>query len=160
MSIQSQNIQSQNIQNELLPMIDHLSDIITPHQFELLRSHPAEFFALLEFNMYVYILKPETKEWIQYRMYSCKPPYAKLRNEIHSYHKNLKLSTICLSSLVANYPPQRSIVLFDSMARVNGMVTHPIFQQIAGGCLIIPLQLTNWPEWDIQFFPWLFPPPK
>ena len=150
-----------NIQHALLPIVDRLSDTITVAEMELLESHSDVFLKLLKYNMYLPVLNPETKEWFKYRLHKCRPPYTDLIPDIiENGLKNEKLSTICLSSLISNYPPQRAIVLFDSMARVKGLKSHPIFISIAGKCLIVPVQIENWSMWDHENFSWLFPPPS
>jgi len=150
-----------DIQHALLPLVDRLSNNITITEMELLESYSDIFLKLLKYNMYLPILQPETKEWIQYRLHKCRPPYTDLIPDIIANSaKTDKLSAICLSSLVSNYPPQRAAVVFDPMARIKGNNRpHSIFQTIAGICLIVPTQTEKWPLWDHQYFPWLFPPP-
>jgi hypothetical protein len=149
-----------DIQYALLPIVDRLSNTITVAEMELVDTYSDIFLKLLKYNMYLPILNPETKEWLQYRLHKCRPPYTDLIPDIiDNGSKNEKLSTICLSSLVSNYPPQRAIVLFDSMARLKGEKPHPIFLTIAGKCLILPVQIEKWPTWDHEYFSWLFPPP-
>ena len=153
----------QNVQNVLSPIVENISETLTLQDYEILRSYPLYFFELLEANIYIHILQPETKEWIQYRFHRCNPPYSELADDIVFFSgstRKHKLSYICLSTLVSNYPPHRAVVLFDSMARVNGLPPNPIFQSINGKCLIVPCELKKWPTWENQMFPWLFPPPK
>jgi hypothetical protein len=151
-----------DIQHVLLPIVDRLSNTITIAEMELLDSYPDIFLKLLKYNMYLPILQPERKEWFHYRLHKCRPPYTDLIPDVienSNTNTNEKLSSICLSTLVSNYPPQRAIVLFDPMARIKGHKPHPIFQNITGNCLIIPNQIEKWPTWDHEYFSWLFPPP-
>ena len=168
MSVNDANDVNEDVNKNLLPIVEHLSNSISLQDFELICSHYMAFFSLLEMNVYIPVLclpiNEREKNWIQLRMYECKPPYKAFLGDVgdtnDSKYKTSKISTICLSSLIANYPPQRAIVLFDSMARVNGKSSHPIFQSIAGNCVIIPTQIKKWPLWDHDNFPWLFPPPQ
>ena len=155
--------QENQIYYSLFPICLKITKHLTLDEYQSILRHRTEFIDLLITNVQCPIriingtnTSLNKNDWHFIRQYDISPSYSQWIKDILGIKGDV--STICLSSLIPTYPPQRAYVLFNKSAENN---PNLLFPTLNGTCLIVPAlhlsQISKWPSWDIYNFPFIFP---
>lgn len=160
---------SESVWLRLLPSIQNMVDGMVWDEYDFIYNNRHEFMQVIRCNLYVYIFLLNKGKWLRVRLHEIVPPYSKtieehITNITNTNTNKIKISSVCLSCLLPNYPSKRAMILFNNLARINNEPTNSIFHSISGECILVPYYdpsyasqtINNWPSWDYTYFPSVF----
>jgi hypothetical protein len=136
-----------------IDLVTRITSTLTMDELSIIERDPTRFIESLKANLIIPVYFPATKEWVSVRNYEYPFLYYK-KSVSSSSPSSPNIPFVCLSTLLHHYPPDRAFVF--SMDSIESIGSIGSIDSINNEhCMIGPafVSVTNWPEWDVQHFP-------